>query len=145
VAAAAAAAIGAVADHALTDRGQAGGQAGPESNSPSVLRPNQGAWRQVAIASELPDGATKPFDTGSVNGFVHRADGKLIAVSGVCTHQGCRLWLDAAADRLRCPCHVTSFAATGEVLAHQLPISPAPLPRLAVRQTGAAIEIFTPK
>ena len=38
---------------------------------------------------------------------------QLEAVSGVCTHQGCKLWLDAPESRLRCPCHSTSFSLEG--------------------------------
>jgi Rieske Fe-S protein len=65
-------------------------------------------------------------------------------VSGVCTHQGCRLWFDKPDDRLRCPCHSTSFSPTGQVLAHQLPIAPRPLPQLLVRELNGAIEVFGP-
>jgi Rieske Fe-S protein len=62
----------------------------------------------------------------------------------VCTHQGCRLWFDAPDDRLRCPCHSTSFSPVGQVLTHQLPIAPKPLPTLMVREHGDAIEVFVP-
>ena len=74
------------------------------------LTPNDGRWMRVAASSDVPDGVMHPFDLGSVIGFVRRVDGKPEAVSGVCTHQGCRLWFDAPDDRLRCPCHSTSFA-----------------------------------
>jgi Rieske Fe-S protein len=68
------------------------------STTPSahgVLEPNAGAWRAVGASVDLPDGGALAFDLGSVSGFVHRADTRLEAVSGVCTHQGCKLWLDA--------------------------------------------------
>ncbi|MBV8290371.1 MAG: Rieske 2Fe-2S domain-containing protein, partial [Mycobacterium sp.] len=81
---------------------------------------------------------------GSVVGFVRRVDGKPEAVSGVCTHQGCRLWFGAPDDRLRCPCHSTSFSPAGQVLTHQLPIAPKPLPTLMVRERDGAIEVFVP-
>lgn len=108
------------------------------------LAPNAGRWLPVAASAELPEGATRPFDLGSVSGFVRRVDGKVAAVSGVCTHQGCRLWFDASHDRLRCPCHSTSFAPTGQVLTHQLPIAPKPLPTLMVREHDGVIEVFAP-
>ena len=98
------------------------------------LTPNDGSWQRVAASSDVPDGRMHPFDLGSVSGFVRRVDGKPEAVSGVCTHQGCRLWFDAPDDRLRCPCHSTSFSPTGQVLTHQLPIAPKPLPTLMVRE-----------
>src|SRR5579875_1152603 len=109
------------------------------------LTPHAGQWMRVAASSEVPDGLMRPFDLGSVTGFVRRVDGKPQAVSGVCTHQGCRLWFDAPDDRLRCPCHSTSFSPTGQVLTHQLPIAPKPLPTLMVREHDGVIEVFAPK
>ncbi|WAJ46178.1 Rieske (2Fe-2S) protein [Mycobacterium sp. Aquia_216] len=137
--AAAAAAVTAVSiDRAVT---------GSVTEGPAVagqLTPNDGSWQRIAVSSDVPDGRMHAFDLGSVSGFVRRVDGKPQAVSGVCTHQGCRLWFDAPDDRLRCPCHSTSFSPAGEVLAHQLPIAPKPLPRLMVRETNGVIEVFAP-
>jgi cytochrome b6-f complex iron-sulfur subunit len=139
--AAAAAAVAAVSiDRTLID-----GQVADGGNSGSQeLTPNTGRWVRVAASSEVTRGVMWPFDVGSVIGFVRRVDGKPEAVSGVCTHQGCRLWFDAPDDRLRCPCHSTSFAPTGLVLTHQLPIAPKPLPTLMVREQGGVIEVFVP-
>ncbi|HUO38993.1 MAG TPA: Rieske (2Fe-2S) protein [Mycobacterium sp.] len=106
--------------------------------------PNQGSWQAIASSADLPEGATRPFEHGSVIGFVRRVDGRPEALSGICTHQGCRLWFDQADDRLRCPCHSTSFSPTGQVLSHQLPSTPAPLPTLEVREHEGAIEVFAP-
>jgi len=108
------------------------------------LTPNDGRWQRVAASSDVPDGTMHPFDLGSVTGFVRRVDGKPRAISGVCTHQGCRLWFDAPDDTLRCPCHTTSFSPTGQVLTHQLPIAPKPLPTLMVREVNGVIEVFAP-
>ena len=111
---------------------------------PASSRRTTGRWMRVAASADVPDGVMRPFDVGSVIGFVRRVDGKAEAVSGVCTHQGCRLWFDAPDDRLRCPCHSTSFAPAGQVLTHQLPIAPKPLPTLMVREQNGAIEVFVP-
>jgi nitrite reductase/ring-hydroxylating ferredoxin subunit len=121
--------------------------AGSVTEGPAVagqLTPNDGSWQRVAASSDVPDGRMHPFDLGSVSGFVRRVDGKPQAVSGVCTHQGCRLWFDAPDDRLRCPCHSTSFSPAGQVLTHQLPIAPKPLPTLMVREVNGVIEVFAP-
>jgi len=137
--AAAAAAVTAVA----VDRAVMGSPA----EAPAVagqLTPNDGRWQRVAASSDVPDGTMHPFDLGSVTGFVRRVDGKPRAISGVCTHQGCRLWFDAPDDTLRCPCHTTSFSPTGQVLTHQLPIAPKPLPTLMVREVNGVIEVFAP-
>ncbi|MGA7053629.1 MAG: Rieske (2Fe-2S) protein [Mycobacterium sp.] len=117
----------------------------PATNSAAgQLAPNTGSWQRVAASSDVPDGRMHPFDLGAVSGFVRRVDGNPQAVSGVCTHQGCRLWFDAPGGRLRCPCHSTSFAPGGEVLTHQLPIAPKPLPTLMVREVDGTIEVFAP-
>lgn len=108
------------------------------------LTPNDGSWQRVAASADVPDGVMHAFDLGSVTGFVRRVDGKPEAISGVCTHQGCKLWFDAPDDRLRCPCHTTSFSPSGQVLTHQLPIAPKPLPALMVREANGVIEVFAP-
>jgi Rieske Fe-S protein len=139
--AAAAAAVAAVSiDRALID----GSQVADDATS-RELTPNAGRWVRVAAGVDVTDGVMRPFDVGSVIGFVRRVNGKPEAVSGVCTHQGCRLWFDAPDDRLRCPCHSTSFAPAGQVLNHQLPIAPKPLPTLMVREQDGVIEVFVPQ
>jgi cytochrome b6-f complex iron-sulfur subunit len=121
------------------------GTHGPASDvAGGQLTPNDGSWQRVAASSEVTDGVMHPFDLGSVTGFVRRVDGKPQAISGVCTHQGCKLWFDAPDDTLRCPCHTTSFSPSGQVLTHQLPITPKPLPALMVREVNGAIEVFAP-
>ncbi len=138
--AAAAAAVAAVSVDRLVMRGE-----NPTGDTSGELTPNAGTWQKVAASSEVPDGAMHRFDLGSVIGFVRRVNGKPEAVSGVCTHQGCKLWFDAPDDRLRCPCHSTSFAPAGQVLTHQLPIAPKPLPTLQVREVGGVIEVLAPQ
>jgi Rieske Fe-S protein len=75
---------------------------------------------------------------------VRRVAARPEGLSGICTHQGGRLWFDAPTDQLRCPCHSTSFLPTGRLLAHQLPITPKPLPQLQVREVKCAIEVLAP-
>ena len=141
--AAAAAAVAAVSiDRALVDGVQVAN--GPSGGS-RELTPSDGRWMRVAGSADVTDdGTMRPFDVGSVIGFVRRVHGKPEALSGVCTHQGCRLWFDAPDDRLRCPCHSTSFSPAGQVLTHQLPIAPKPLPTLMVREQDGVIEVFVP-
>ncbi|MFE3753011.1 Rieske (2Fe-2S) protein [Nocardia tengchongensis] len=140
-AAAAAATVGAVVDRTLLGHGQEGS---PPAAQQTPLSPNTGAWLPIARSADLPEGATVAFDVGTVNGFVRRDKGNPVAVSGVCTHQGCKLWLDAPAERLRCPCHSTSFSIEGQVVTHQLPVAPAPLPLVQVRENNGTIEVFAP-
>lgn len=109
-----------------------------------TLSPDHGNWHPVAASADLPDGVIRPFTAGPVTGFVERAGGRLRAVSGICTHQGCRLSLAARPARLVCPCHGAVFALDGAVLSHRLPLALAPLPRLAVRETAGAVQVYTP-
>jgi nitrite reductase/ring-hydroxylating ferredoxin subunit len=139
--AAAAAAVAAVSvDRLLTRQ-----DSGSNTTTAGELTPNTGTWQKVAASSEVPEGGMHPFDLGSVVGFVRRVNGKAEAVSGVCTHQGCRLWFDATQDKLRCPCHSTSFTPSGQVVKHQLPIAPKPLPALEIREANGVIEVFAPQ
>ncbi|HEX8935215.1 MAG TPA: Rieske (2Fe-2S) protein [Pseudonocardiaceae bacterium] len=136
----AAAAVGAVVDHVVTSRGSVPGETGGEQ----TLIPNTGVWRTVSTSADLAEGGVQGFDLGTVVGFVARTGGQVGAVSGVCTHLGCRLALDAPARRLNCPCHTTSFALGGELLRHQLPVPPPPLPHLEVRETDGVVQIYAP-
>ncbi|MEW2481267.1 Rieske 2Fe-2S domain-containing protein [Mycobacterium sp. NPDC049093] len=142
-AAAATAAVAAVSiDHVVSDREQ---PTEPAQADGADLVPNDGEWLPVARSADLAEGSVLSFDLGTVSGFVRRAGGKVDAVSGVCTHQGCKLWFDGAVDSLRCPCHVTSFSPAGQVLTHQLPIAPKPLPHFDVRERGGSIEVLAPR
>ena len=143
--AAAAAAVGAVADHTLTSSNPA--QSNSAQRSPGgqqTLIPNTGEWRTVSTSANLTEGGVQGFDLGTVVGFVARTDGALRAVSGVCTHLGCRLALNAPAQRLDCPCHNTSFALNGQLLRYQLAVPPPALPQLEVRETQGMVQVYTP-
>ncbi|MGW7535854.1 QcrA and Rieske domain-containing protein [Amycolatopsis sp. NPDC054798] len=139
-AAAAAAAAGAGVEYLVTS-GAEPAAAPPEEKT---LWPENGQWRAVVAARDLPEGGVLPFDFGAVAGFVQRSGGQVRAVSATCTHLGCRLNLDAPARRLNCPCHRTSFAVDGAVLTHQLPTTPPPLPHLVVRESGGVVEVLVP-
>jgi nitrite reductase/ring-hydroxylating ferredoxin subunit len=101
-----------------------------------------GAWQTVARSQDLPEGAVTGFDTGTVTGFVGRAAGRVFAISGVCTHLGCKLALDGPARELRCPCHSAAFTLTGTVLHHPRVGALPPLPRIPVRESGGAVQVF---
>jgi len=39
---------------------------------------------------------------------------------------------------------IFAFSLVGETLTHQLPIAPAPLPRIQVRENNGVIEVYAP-
>lgn len=146
--AAAAAAVGAVADHTLSNPKSANpkfANPGPaQTGGEQTLIPTSGAWRTVSASADLAEGGVQGFDLGTVVGFVARTSGALRAVSGVCTHLGCRLALDAPARRLDCPCHNTSFAVSGELLRYQLRVPPPALPQFQVREVDGMVQVYAP-
>ena len=133
--AAAGLAVGAVAARAAST---------PAEVAEGPLVPNDGTWTRVAASTDLPDGGVRGVDVDGVTGFVRRDGGQVAAVSGICTHQGCALRLDAPARELRCPCHRTSFAVNGTLVSHQLPTPPRALPALSVREADGGIEVLAP-
>lgn len=139
--AAAAVAAGAAIDHEVTSRTEPG----PAPAAGGTLTPSHGTWLTVAYSADLPNGAVRPFTVNAVTGFIERADGQLRAVSGICTHQGCRLAFAARSARLVCPCHGATFALDGTVLTHKLPVPLEALPRIEVREAGGAVQVYAPR
>jgi cytochrome b6-f complex iron-sulfur subunit len=134
--AAAAAVAGAVVDREVLNPGSS-----PSVPKAQELVPDEGAWQPVLAATKLGDGQVARFSTVSTVGFVVNDNGKLSAISGVCTHQGCLLRHNEAAGRLDCPCHRASFSLQGDVLRQQFRQPLAPLPHIQVRESNGQIEI----
>lgn len=138
--AAGAAAVSAGVDHALT----AGAPAAAPAPAATALIPQSGEWLTVAASADLPDGTIRHFTAGAVTVFIERSGGRLRAVSGICTHQGCLLSLADHPVRLVCPCHDATFTLDGAVLTHRLPVSLPALPRLEVRETEGRVQVYAP-
>ena len=135
-----AAAAGAAADHLVTRPATR-----PPANAEGELTPVRGSWQTVLASADLPEGGVMPFDLGTVVGFVQRTSGRVQAVSGICTHQGCRLNLATPPKELVCPCHGATFTVSGEPLTYpHSTYAAAPLPRLAVRVQEGSIQIYAP-
>jgi cytochrome b6-f complex iron-sulfur subunit len=67
--------------------------------------------------------AAKYSDLGSAGGFVKEGDliiintgDGFIALSNICTHQGCVVSYDSQENKLPCPCHGSVYSTTGSVL-----------------------------
>jgi nitrite reductase/ring-hydroxylating ferredoxin subunit len=141
-----AAVAGAAAEHALTASPATGTAPQPE------LIPDHGTWLTVANSAELTEGTVQEFTAGVVTWFVSRSAGQLLAVQGICTHQGCKLILDvpsAAATApstvsLLCPCHGATFATDGAVRSHRLRFPLADLPTFDVREAHGTVQVYAP-
>ena len=130
----AAGALGAVGEHLVTTPAQ------PQTTD---LVPDSGSWLAVSRLEALTPGRVVRFATPAVAGFVHNRQGQIIAVSGVCTHQGCLLELDRG-NRLACPCHRAAFSPSGDVVMHELDFNLPPLPKLATRIRDGNVEVLVP-
>jgi len=135
--AAAAVVVGVALDEVATHQ-----TAGPNGGGSPVLMPDNGTWRRVAAVAELPAGHAMPVSTGSVDAVVVNDGGNISAVSGICTHLGCRLQPDDANRKLNCPCHLTAFSWSGKVLYYKLKSEPPTLPQIPVRVNDGQIELF---
>jgi cytochrome b6-f complex iron-sulfur subunit len=136
--AAAAVVVGVALDEVVTHQSPPGTGAG----GPTILMPDNGTWRPVAAVTQLPAGHAMPVSTGSVDAVVVNDAGKISAVSGICTHLGCKLQPDDANRKLNCPCHQTAFSWSGKVLYYRLKTQPATLPQIPARVNEGQIELF---
>jgi nitrite reductase/ring-hydroxylating ferredoxin subunit len=108
------------------------------------LVPDTGSWRPVVAASALTVGRAIRFSTGDVHGILVNEAGKVRALSGICTHLGCILTINAEAHTLDCPCHDLAFSWNGSVLHYRLQGRPAPLPQIPSRVSQEMIEVLVP-
>jgi nitrite reductase/ring-hydroxylating ferredoxin subunit len=141
IGAAAAAVAAAAVGGAVVERELVHPKSAPSVAAAQELVPDEGAWQPVLAAGELADGQVARFSTTSTVGFVVNDNGRLSAISGVCTHQGCLLRHNEVAGRLDCPCHRASFSLQGDVLRHQFSQPLPALPHLQVREANGQIEI----
>jgi nitrite reductase/ring-hydroxylating ferredoxin subunit len=141
ISAAAAAAAAAAVAGAVVDRNLLNSKSSPFVPTAQELVPDEGAWQPVLDAANLAQGQVARFSTASNVGFVVNDNGKLSAVSGVCTHQGCLLRLNEVDARLDCPCHRAAFSLQGDVLHQQFREPLPPLPHIQVRENNGQIEV----
>lgn len=101
-----------------------------------AFRRKEGQWTDVGPVEPLPVGEPKQLEyvTSTRDGYmesrvrkalwtVKQPSGEVVVYSSLCTHLGCGYTWDAADRRFECPCHLSKFAITGEVIG-----GPAPRP-----------------
>ncbi len=77
----------------------------------------------VGPESDVPNGTGKIYQFNEDKVIVVNHGGSLTAVSAVCTHLGCLVHWDEAANELACPCHGAKYKQTGQIIS-----GPQPLP-----------------
>jgi cytochrome b6-f complex iron-sulfur subunit len=114
--------------------------------SVEFLRPGKG----TPVTSEsgvLVAGPVDDFEPGTVTAFprgkfylVRLEDGGFLALHRECTHLGCTVpWIEEE-RRFLCPCHASSFDATGNVIS--LP-APRALDLLPIRIENRVVKVDT--
>ena len=136
-AAAAAVVVGVGLDEVVRNRQESGGAGGT-----ATLLPDNGSWRPVAAVTQIPVGHAMQVSTASLDAVIINDGGTITAVSGVCTHLGCKLQPDDASRKLNCPCHQTAFSWSGKVLYYRLKAAPANLPRIPSRVNNGQVELY---
>ena len=138
-AAAAAVVVGVGLDELVRSRQEA-----PGSSGAATLVPDHGGtWRPVASVADIPPGHAMAVSTAALDAVIINDGGTITALSGVCTHLGCKLQPDDANRKLNCPCHQTAFSWSGKVLYYRLKTAPANLPRIPSRVSNGQIELYT--
>ncbi len=100
----------------------------------------------AALLSDMPEVGVKRVDLSLTKGgrpdarvFVKRSpDGKITALSAVCSHLGCIVNYDRLKDRFVCPCHGGIYDGNGKNIAGP---PPGPLKILPVRIAGEYIQV----
>jgi len=136
-AAAAAVVVGVGLDEVVRSRQDPGG-----SGNTATLLPDNGSWRPVAAVTQIPAGHAMQVSTATLDAVIINDGGTFTAVSGVCTHLGCKLQPDDANRKLNCPCHQTAFSWSGKVLYYRLKAAPANLPRIPSRVNNGQVELY---
>jgi cytochrome b6-f complex iron-sulfur subunit len=91
----------------------------------------------AAQAGELAPNSAKVFKFGAAPAvLVNMPDGKLVALSAVCTHLTCNVRFDGETGTLFCPCHNGRFDLGGNVLSGP---PPRPLETYTVTVSGPDI------
>lgn len=63
-----------------------------------------------------------------------------VALSSICTHQGCTVGYNPNVNRIQCPCHGSEYSTTGAVITGP---APAALQSYSIVLKGTTLEITT--
>jgi Rieske Fe-S protein len=124
---------GALIEHSLEQR-----------SDPNPTIPGH-AWYPVASVDQLGKDPIH-FTTQAITGYVIRQTNpteSIIAFSAACTHLGCTVQWQENKQEFHCPCHGSTFGATGSP-SPQNPLPYAPLPSLDTKTENGYIYVKVP-
>jgi len=110
--------------------------------SPSEMALAAAAVTEVTLkdAQKLPAGSALMFKFGpSPAMLIHHEDGRWIALTAVCTHLGCTVQYEPAADRIHCACHGGVYNPYTGANVSGPPPKPLKLYKVAVNETGVRV------
>ena len=70
--------------------------------------------------------------------IVVNSGGRFVALSDICTHQGCSVYYNKSGNDFVCPCHGGTYNISGQVIAGP---PPAPLKKYNISQSGNVLTI----
>lgn len=98
--------------------GKMGGGPGGAASGGVAAQANPDGTATVAGGGKLANGAamlvTLPDQRPAL--LFKTKDGKVLALSALCTHQQCSVTWEAGSEKLKCPCHGSLFDTTGKPL-----------------------------
>jgi cytochrome b6-f complex iron-sulfur subunit len=110
--------------------------------SPSEMALAAAAVTEVTLkdAEKIPAGSVLMFKFGASPAMlIHHEDGRWIALTAVCTHLGCTVQYEPAADRIHCACHGGVYNAYTGANVSGPPPKPLKLFKVAVIDTGVQV------
>ena len=102
-----------------------------------------GEGEPIAKVDEVPLNSSKKFTrAGSKqpNVLVHLKDGRFVAYSAVCTHEGCWVDYQPETQKLACPCHGSVFDPVEKGAVETGPAT-VPLPDIELKVTGKEVKL----
>jgi Rieske Fe-S protein len=125
---------GSVVAPTLAGCGNGGTAQAPTAAGSEARRPEVGPGRVIAAISDVEPSSAVPYanaTTGQPEVLVRLPDGRFVAYSAVCTHQGCTVAYQSQSRKLVCPCHGGTFdPARGAAVVAGPP--PRPLPEVEI-------------
>ena len=102
-----------------------------------------GEGEPIAKVDEVPLNSSKKFTrAGSKHPYVlvHLKDGRFVAYSAVCTHEGCWVDYQPETQKLACPCHGSLFDPVEKGAVETGPAT-VPLPNIELKVTGKEVKL----